>query len=171
MQFVFDHHEVRRKKDSASADRRPGPLLQAAIGREYETVGGRVYLAGLPKDGEAKPQPVPPFDPCAAAGDHWRSAGAIGTLAAFEDHLARFPSCVFAALARARIEELRKKPSSPQQEAPPADTQSWTRERWNQVRGALVQQQERLADCQKRSQEKKLRGQESLAFIDACMKK
>jgi formylglycine-generating enzyme required for sulfatase activity len=55
------------------------------------------------------PQATPSADPCSAAGDHWRSAEAIGTLAALEDHLARFPNCVFAGLARARIEELKKK--------------------------------------------------------------
>jgi hypothetical protein len=48
-------------------------------------------------------------DPCAAAGEHWKSAEAIGTLAAFEDHLARFPSCAFAGLAKARIEGLKNK--------------------------------------------------------------
>src|SRR5262249_3893280 len=41
--------------------------------------------------------------------EHWRSAEAIGNLAAFEDHLARFPNCTFAALAKARIENLRSK--------------------------------------------------------------
>jgi hypothetical protein len=48
-------------------------------------------------------------DPCAAASEHWKSAEAIGTLAAFEDHLARFPSCAFAGLAKARIEGLKNK--------------------------------------------------------------
>jgi hypothetical protein len=51
---------------------------------------------------------VPAAPPCAAAADHWKSAEAIGTAAAFEDHLARFGNCPFAGLARARI-DLRKK--------------------------------------------------------------
>ena len=46
-------------------------------------------------------------DPCAAAGDHWRSAEAIGTREALEDHLARFPNCPFAGLARAKVEALK----------------------------------------------------------------
>jgi formylglycine-generating enzyme required for sulfatase activity len=50
-----------------------------------------------------------PPDPCAAAPDHWQSTEATGSLPAFEDHLARFPNCSFAELARARIEELKKK--------------------------------------------------------------
>jgi hypothetical protein len=45
-------------------------------------------------------------DPCSAAESHWRSAESIGTVAAYEDHLARFPSCSFAGLARVRIAAL-----------------------------------------------------------------
>jgi urea transport system substrate-binding protein len=52
-------------------------------------------------------QPIP--DPCAAAGDHWKAADAIGSVVAFEDHLARFPNCTFAGLAKARIESLKQK--------------------------------------------------------------
>jgi urea transport system substrate-binding protein len=55
--------------------------------------------------------PVAPSapDPCAAASDHWKAADAIGSVAAFEDHLARFPNCTFAGLAKARIESLKEK--------------------------------------------------------------
>src|SRR5436189_271580 len=53
-----------------------------------------------------------------AAADHWRIAEAINTRAAFEDHLARFPSCAFAALARARIEALNKVAVTPPPTAP-----------------------------------------------------
>jgi formylglycine-generating enzyme required for sulfatase activity len=73
-------------------------------------------------------QPTTPgIDPCAAVSDHWRSAEAIGTLAAFEDHLARFPNCAFAGLARARIEELKKRVAAVappvQQATPPSPVQ------------------------------------------------
>jgi hypothetical protein len=71
-----------------------------------QVIGGDVYLAGLPAAGgpavQATPQPIP-VDPCAAATDHWRSVEAIGSKAAFEDHLARFSNCAFAGLARARM--------------------------------------------------------------------
>lgn len=60
---------------------------------------GKYYLNGKPA--------VAGGDPCAAAADHWRSAEAIGTFAAYEDHIARFPSCSFASLARDRIAMLR----------------------------------------------------------------
>jgi len=50
-----------------------------------------------------------PGNPCAAAETHWKAADVIGTIEAYEDHLARFRNCVFAGLANARIEVLRKK--------------------------------------------------------------
>jgi tetratricopeptide (TPR) repeat protein len=50
----------------------------------------------------------PPAADCARAETHWKSADEIRTLAVYEDHLARFPTCDFAALARARIEALKK---------------------------------------------------------------
>jgi formylglycine-generating enzyme required for sulfatase activity len=69
---------------------------------------GKFYLKG-PAAVTATVTPRPaPADPCAAAGDHWRSAESIGTAAVFEDHLARFPACSFAGLAKARIDALRR---------------------------------------------------------------
>jgi hypothetical protein len=41
-------------------------------------------------------------------GDTLEEREEIRTLAVYEDHLARFPTCKFAALARARIEALKK---------------------------------------------------------------
>jgi hypothetical protein len=46
---------------------------------------------------------------CANAEAHWKSAEAIGTLEAYQDHLVRFPNCTFADLARARIDSLKSK--------------------------------------------------------------
>jgi tetratricopeptide (TPR) repeat protein len=54
------------------------------------------------------PSASPPAADCARAETHWKSADEIRTLAVYEDHLARFPTCDFAALARARIEALKK---------------------------------------------------------------
>jgi hypothetical protein len=45
---------------------------------------------------------------CSMAETHWKSVESIGTLTAYKDHLARFPSCVFSTLAAARIEALSK---------------------------------------------------------------
>jgi formylglycine-generating enzyme required for sulfatase activity len=69
---------------------------------------GKFYLKGPVSVTVTVPPRPAPADPCAAAGDHWRSAESIGTLAAFEDHLARFPDCSFAGLAKARIDALRR---------------------------------------------------------------
>jgi len=55
----------------------------------------------------AAPAPPPAAD-CSLAETHWKSVESIGTLAAYKDHLARFPNCVFSTLATARIEALRK---------------------------------------------------------------
>jgi formylglycine-generating enzyme required for sulfatase activity/uncharacterized caspase-like protein len=69
---------------------------------------GEFYLHGRVQT-PAAPAGAPTADPCAAAGDHWKSAEAIGSTAAFQDHLARFPGCAFAGLAKARIDGLRNK--------------------------------------------------------------
>jgi caspase domain-containing protein len=54
---------------------------------------------------------LPTSDPCAAAGGHWKSAETIGTIAAFEDHVARFPNCTFAGLAKSKIAVLAAPPA------------------------------------------------------------
>jgi len=66
---------------------------------------GEVYLRGK-LDIVVQPG-ITNSDPCAAAGDHWKSAEAIGTISAFEDHLIRFPNCAFANLAKTRIESMK----------------------------------------------------------------
>ncbi|MFK4485718.1 caspase domain-containing protein [Bradyrhizobium sp. USDA 336] len=70
---------------------------------------GRFYLNGPVSVTVAAPQAASRPDPCASAEVHWRAADGIGTVGAFEDHLARFPNCTFANLARARIESLKQK--------------------------------------------------------------
>jgi hypothetical protein len=50
---------------------------------------------------------------------HWRSADALGTQGAYEDHIARFANCAFAGLARAKIAALqRPAPAPPPPPAP-----------------------------------------------------
>jgi hypothetical protein len=67
---------------------------------------GEFYLRG---QGEMKvPLATAPItSPCGSAETHWRSAEAIGTLAAFQDHIARYPTCAFAGLAKAKIHALK----------------------------------------------------------------
>ena len=78
-------------------------LSLSIIGKFY--LNGPVSVTVAP----AAPQAAPRPDPCAAAEAHWKAADGIGTLGAYEDHLARFPNCIFATLARARIEGLKQK--------------------------------------------------------------
>ena len=49
-----------------------------------------------------------PAADCSRAEAHWKSAEDIKTLAVYEDHVARFANCEFAALARARIGAMKK---------------------------------------------------------------
>lgn len=69
---------------------------------------GKFYLKGPVSVTVNMPPRPAQADPCAAAGDHWKSAESIGTAPAFEDHLARFSTCSFAGLAKARIDALRR---------------------------------------------------------------
>ena len=45
---------------------------------------------------------------CARAETHWKSVEELKTAAGYEDHLARFGTCDFATIARARIQALKK---------------------------------------------------------------
>jgi hypothetical protein len=73
-------------------------------------------IAVVPTPG---PNPAPPpSNPCGAAESHWRSTESIGTLAAYQDHLDRFPTCAFAGLARAKLAAQQRPPTPPPQ--PPA---------------------------------------------------
>jgi hypothetical protein len=90
-------------------------LSLSLIGEFY--LNGKLQITVAP--------PLAPADPCAVAGDHWKSAEAINTRGAFEDHLARFPSCAFAGLARARIEVLSVVAPNPvPAAAPPAPSET-----------------------------------------------
>jgi tetratricopeptide (TPR) repeat protein len=53
------------------------------------------------------PSSAPAAD-CGRAATHWKSTEQIKSLAVYEDHLARFPSCEFSALAKERIDALKK---------------------------------------------------------------
>jgi uncharacterized caspase-like protein len=73
------------------------------------SIVGKFYL-NSPVSVAITPQGAsPPSDPCAAAEVHWKSADAIGSSEAYEDHVARFPACAFAKLAKARVDQLKQK--------------------------------------------------------------
>ncbi len=73
------------------------------------SIVGKFYLNGPVSVTINPPAAMAPADPCGSAEAHWNAANSIGTSAAYEDHLARFPSCAFASLAKARIDELKQR--------------------------------------------------------------
>jgi hypothetical protein len=79
---------------------------------------GDFYLRGRSSGGPSPVPGPPPANPCGAAEAHWRSTESIGTPAAYQDHLDRFPTCAFAGLARAKLAALQRSPTPPP--APPA---------------------------------------------------
>jgi len=72
------------------------------------SIVGTFYLNG-PVSVTINPPASAPADPCSSAEAHWKAADAIGTASAYEDHVARFPGCAFAGLAKARIDALKTK--------------------------------------------------------------
>ena len=78
-------------------------LSLSIIGKFY--LNGPVSVTVAP----AAPQAAPRPDPCASAEAHWKAADTIGTVPAYEDHLARFSTCAFANLAKARLDTLKQK--------------------------------------------------------------
>jgi hypothetical protein len=83
---------------------------------------GKFYLNGPVSITVTPPAQSAPTDLCSAAETHWKAADVIGTVMAYEDHVARFPSCAFGNLARARIDGLKQKAAL----APPAPSGSKT---------------------------------------------
>jgi hypothetical protein len=98
---------ARQSRDDSG---RPSPHVQTPAYYD-QTIGGRIYLAGRgTASAPAGPTAPPAADPCAFAADHWRSAEAIGSAAAIQDHLARFPNCIFTGLARSKLAALDRVP-------------------------------------------------------------
>lgn len=73
------------------------------------SIVGKFYLNGPGSSPVAAPAQAAPGDPCSSAETHWKAVETIGTVAAYQDHLARFPSCNFSGLAKARIDGLKQK--------------------------------------------------------------
>jgi uncharacterized metal-binding protein len=72
------------------------------------SIVGKFYLNGPVSITITPPASSPLADSCAEAEPHWNAANSIGTVAAYEDHLSRFPNCAFSGLARAKVDELKK---------------------------------------------------------------
>lgn len=107
-----------RVRDAVMAEtgNRQTPFLYGSLG------GTTVALVEEPSQTLQPSPPQPqPADPCALAEAHWKSTEAIGTLAAFQDHLARFANCAFAGLAQARMAALQQ-PARVVPEQPPVES-------------------------------------------------
>ena len=105
---------IEDKDDIATVFHRIGATVyQETQGKQVPEISisffGEFYLNGKLQIIVAPASPSAPADPCATAESHWKSAEAIGTVEAYQDHLARFPQCTFAELAKARIENLKSK--------------------------------------------------------------
>lgn len=79
-------------------------LIAASFVPETRKLGWAALTGAFHGIGE---QAVRPLDPCAEAATHWKSAETHGTVEVFEDHLARFPDCAFAGIARAKVAALK----------------------------------------------------------------
>lgn len=97
--------DVQNENDYANWSGPPLDLRLASTGGR----GGDAGVAAAP----ATATPPPAKASCDIAATHWTSTESIGTLAAFEDHLARFPDCAFAGLAKARIAALQQGGAKP----------------------------------------------------------
>jgi tetratricopeptide (TPR) repeat protein len=97
-----------RKGDTAAgqADIAAAKAAKAEIAEEFAKYGVKPDVTVVAPAPSAPASP--PAADCARAETHWKSAEEIKMLAVYEDHLARFPTCDFAGLAKARIEELKK---------------------------------------------------------------
>jgi hypothetical protein len=58
-------------------------------------------------------------DTCREAETHWKGAKEIGTVAAFEDHISKFPNCNYATLAKQNIDILKGVAAQPPPVLPP----------------------------------------------------
>jgi uncharacterized caspase-like protein len=98
-----------------------GDVFRNITGDVYEVSGkeqlpelslsivGKFYLNGTLSVTVAPSAQAAPGDPCSLAESHWKAAESIGTAAAYEDHLAKFPACAFATLASAKIDGLKQR--------------------------------------------------------------
>lgn len=96
---------------------------------------GKFYLNGSISVSIPPQSQSSAVDPCVTAELHWRTADSIGTVSAYEDHIARFPSCAFAGLGRARIDALRQKAAAivPTPQAAPRTTRRFYDGEWDVV--------------------------------------
>jgi hypothetical protein len=72
------------------------------------SIVGQFYLNGPVSINVTPPAQGAPIDACSAAEAHWKAADTIGTVTAYQDHIAKFPTCAFINLAKARLDQLKQ---------------------------------------------------------------
>lgn len=92
------------------------------------SIVGKFYLNGPVSVTINPPAALAPADPCAVAESHWNAANSIGTVAAYEDHLSRFPNCAFSGLAKAKVDDLKQRSALASPATPPPSAVARTRE-------------------------------------------
>ena len=87
-----------------------GVLISVLMGLLFETFGLRSWGWRVVKEVLTKGTDVVVSEKsssqrndCADAAEHWRATESLGTRQAYQDHVAKFPQCSFAALAKMRI--------------------------------------------------------------------
>ena len=73
------------------------------------SIAGKFYLNGPVSITVTHPAQSASTDACSAAEAHWKAADAIGTVTAYEDHIAKFPRCAFIDLAKSRVDQFKQK--------------------------------------------------------------
>ena len=71
------------------------------------SIVGKFYLNGPVSITVTPPAQSAPPDACASSEAHWKAVEGIGTVAAYEDHVTRFPNCAFSTLAKDKIKILK----------------------------------------------------------------
>lgn len=97
---------LKKGDEGGNADIAAAEKVERGVAEDWSSMFN-IALPAAAAPAQARPESKPPAQ-CAQAETHWKSAEDIKSIAVYEDHLARFPDCAFVALARARIEGLKK---------------------------------------------------------------
>jgi uncharacterized caspase-like protein len=99
-------------------------VLQATQNRQepfvYGSLGGDLLSLVPPPQAATAPVPSSSADRCSAAALHWTEISKLNRLNFYQEHLALFPDCAFAGLARIKIDELSRSAALPAPAADPA---------------------------------------------------
>ena len=90
---------------------------EAGRSRSLRSLGGDLLSLVPPPQAATAQAPATSADRCSAAALHWTEISKLNRLNLYQEHLALFPDCAFAGLARIKVEELSKSASLPDRAA------------------------------------------------------